>query len=140
MPQVQAVLLLLGGRVMPSTVPSVVGSRHLKSMVFEVTCEFFLIVLVLIPLFLLVFLNFQEKDAQRLSNASVRQASLNRFREKRKERCFDKKIRYDVRQEVALRYVDILCFLLHWRHSNVVICCPTKLEPSTSPHPHPLLN
>lgn len=110
MPQVQAVLLLLGGRVMPSTVPSVVGSRHLKSMVFEVTCKFFLIVLVLIPLFLLVFLNFQEKDAQRLSNASVRQASLNRFREKRKERCFDKKIRYDVRQEVALRYVDILCF------------------------------
>ncbi|RWR74131.1 GATA transcription factor 28 [Cinnamomum micranthum f. kanehirae] len=74
--KVQAVLLLLGGRVMPSTVPSVVGSRHLKSM---------------------------EKDAQRLSNASVRQASLNRFREKRKERCFDKKIRYDVRQEVALR-------------------------------------
>eukprot|EP00268_Persea_americana_P037253 TRINITY_DN36914_c0_g1_i1.p1 TRINITY_DN36914_c0_g1~~TRINITY_DN36914_c0_g1_i1.p1 ORF type:complete len:354 (-),score=64.35 TRINITY_DN36914_c0_g1_i1:690-1751(-) len=101
--KVQAVLLLLGGRVMPSTVPSVVGSRHLKSMVFEVTCKFFLIVLVLIPLFLLVFLNFQEKDAQRLSNASVRQASLNRFREKRKERCFDKKIRYDVRQEVALR-------------------------------------
>ncbi|GAB4839471.1 hypothetical protein Ancab_028994 [Ancistrocladus abbreviatus] len=32
-----------------------------------------------------------------------REASLNRFRQKRKERCFDKKIRYDVRQEVALR-------------------------------------
>ncbi|XP_020101087.1 GATA transcription factor 19-like isoform X3 [Ananas comosus] len=30
-------------------------------------------------------------------------ASLNRFREKRKERCFDKKIRYAVRKEVALR-------------------------------------
>ncbi|CAJ2652219.1 unnamed protein product [Trifolium pratense] len=34
---------------------------------------------------------------------SHRQASLNRFRQKRKERCFEKKVRYDVRQEVALR-------------------------------------
>ncbi|KAF5746764.1 GATA transcription factor 25 [Tripterygium wilfordii] len=32
-----------------------------------------------------------------------RAASLNRFRQKRKERCFDKKVRYGVRQEVALR-------------------------------------
>lgn len=32
-----------------------------------------------------------------------REASLSRFRQKRKARCFDKKIRYDVRQEVALR-------------------------------------
>ncbi|KAK2376171.1 GATA transcription factor [Trifolium repens] len=34
---------------------------------------------------------------------SHRQASLIRFRQKRKERCFEKKVRYDVRQEVALR-------------------------------------
>ncbi|KAJ8762447.1 hypothetical protein K2173_007886 [Erythroxylum novogranatense] len=32
-----------------------------------------------------------------------RAASLNRFRQKRRERCFDKKVRYGVRQEVALR-------------------------------------
>ncbi|KAK7275852.1 hypothetical protein RIF29_16978 [Crotalaria pallida] len=32
-----------------------------------------------------------------------RAASLIRFRQKRKERCFDKKVRYGVRQEVALR-------------------------------------
>ncbi|XP_027938579.1 GATA transcription factor 25 [Vigna unguiculata] len=32
-----------------------------------------------------------------------RAASLDRFRKKRKERCFDKKVRYGVRQEVALR-------------------------------------
>ncbi|XP_071711975.1 GATA transcription factor 25-like [Rutidosis leptorrhynchoides] len=32
-----------------------------------------------------------------------RAASLNRFRQKRKERCFEKKIRYNVRQEVARR-------------------------------------
>jgi hypothetical protein len=32
-----------------------------------------------------------------------RLASLTRFREKRKERCFDKKIRYSVRAEVAQR-------------------------------------
>lgn len=33
-----------------------------------------------------------------------RAASLDRFRQKRKERCYDKKVRYSVRQEVALRY------------------------------------
>ncbi|RDX74277.1 GATA transcription factor 25, partial [Mucuna pruriens] len=32
-----------------------------------------------------------------------RAASLDRFRQKRKERCYDKKVRYSVRQEVALR-------------------------------------
>ncbi|KAJ1424745.1 Zinc finger, GATA-type [Sesbania bispinosa] len=32
-----------------------------------------------------------------------RAASLIRFHQKRKERCFDKKVRYSVRQEVALR-------------------------------------
>ncbi|KAK4378560.1 hypothetical protein RND71_000422 [Anisodus tanguticus] len=36
-------------------------------------------------------------------NKPQRAASLNRFREKRKERCFDKKIRYTVRKEVAMR-------------------------------------
>lgn len=36
-------------------------------------------------------------------NQPERAASLNRFREKRKERCFDKKIRYTVRKEVAMR-------------------------------------
>ncbi|GJT78568.1 GATA transcription factor [Tanacetum coccineum] len=33
-----------------------------------------------------------------------RAASLNRFRQKRKERCFEKKIRYNVRQDVAKRF------------------------------------
>ncbi|KAE8707906.1 GATA transcription factor 25-like isoform X2 [Hibiscus syriacus] len=37
------------------------------------------------------------------SNQLHRAASLDRFRQKRKERCFDKKVRYGVRQEVALR-------------------------------------
>ncbi|XVF39661.1 hypothetical protein PTKIN_Ptkin01aG0051300 [Pterospermum kingtungense] len=36
-------------------------------------------------------------------NQPHRAASLDRFRQKRKERCFDKKVRYSVRQEVALR-------------------------------------
>ncbi|XP_073026432.1 GATA transcription factor 24-like isoform X2 [Primulina eburnea] len=39
----------------------------------------------------------------RRSSQPQRAASLNRFREKRKERCFGKKIRYNVRKEVALR-------------------------------------
>lgn len=51
-----------------------------------------------------------------------REASLLRFRQKRKERCFDKKVRYEVRQEVALRSDNYpigacilsLTFLLHY--------------------------
>jgi len=39
----------------------------------------------------------------KLPNLSRRIASLVRYREKRKERCFDKKIRYTVRKEVAER-------------------------------------
>ncbi|MBA0671346.1 hypothetical protein Goklo_024888, partial [Gossypium klotzschianum] len=41
-------------------------------------------------------------DFPRGSNQPHRAASLDRFRQKRKERCFDKKVRYSVRQEVAL--------------------------------------
>lgn len=40
------------------------------------------------------------------SSQPQRAASLNRFRQKRKERCFEKKVRYGVRQEVALRSGD----------------------------------
>ncbi|CAN4092321.1 unnamed protein product [Withania somnifera] len=64
--KVQAVLLLLGGRDIPTAVPT-------------------------------VELPFDNKPA----NISRRFASLVRFREKRKERCFDKKIRYSVRKDVA---------------------------------------
>ncbi|KAK8501072.1 hypothetical protein V6N12_000178 [Hibiscus sabdariffa] len=42
-------------------------------------------------------------DFPRGYNQPHRAASLDRFRRKRKERCFDKKVRYSVRQEVALR-------------------------------------
>ncbi|XP_022773057.1 GATA transcription factor 25-like isoform X2 [Durio zibethinus] len=42
-------------------------------------------------------------DFPRGSNQPNRAASLDRFRQKRKERCFDKKVKYSVRQEVALR-------------------------------------
>ncbi|KAH9300499.1 hypothetical protein KI387_012082, partial [Taxus chinensis] len=42
-------------------------------------------------------------DVSHRLNQPQRIASLTRFREKRKERCFDKKIRYSVRKEVAQR-------------------------------------
>ncbi|XP_022763632.1 GATA transcription factor 19-like isoform X4 [Durio zibethinus] len=75
--KVQAVLLLLGGHDASINVPS---------------SEFLL----------------QEKvkavgDSSRGSKLSRRIASLVRFREKRKERCFEKKIRYTCRKEVAQR-------------------------------------
>ncbi|GFY85910.1 similar to ZIM-LIKE 2 [Actinidia rufa] len=70
--KVQAVLLLLGGREIPTGVPS--GPNHRD-----------------------------VDDNPKRSNISRRIASLVRFREKRKERCFDKKIRYSVRKEVAQR-------------------------------------
>ncbi|XP_008775860.2 GATA transcription factor 19-like [Phoenix dactylifera] len=43
------------------------------------------------------------QDDRHTTMPAKRIASLIRFREKRKERCFDKKIRYNVRKEVALR-------------------------------------
>ncbi|XP_021300639.1 GATA transcription factor 19-like isoform X2 [Herrania umbratica] len=74
---VQAVLLLLGGRGASTNVPS---------------SEFLL----------------QEKvkvvgGSSEDSKLSRRIASLVRFREKRNERCFEKKIRYTCRKEVAQR-------------------------------------
>ncbi|XP_042508572.1 GATA transcription factor 24-like isoform X1 [Macadamia integrifolia] len=74
--KVQAVLLLLGGRDVPSSVPSTEISSQSNRVIV---------------------------DAPRRTNLSRRFASLVRFREKRKERCFDKKIRYTVRKEVAQR-------------------------------------
>ncbi|CAN1139594.1 GATA transcription factor 28 [Linum perenne] len=68
--KVQAVLLLLGGREVPSG-----ASAH--------------------PI--------TSHQATKPLNMPQRLASLLRFREKRKERNFDKKIRYTVRKEVALR-------------------------------------
>ncbi|TXG69527.1 hypothetical protein EZV62_004462 [Acer yangbiense] len=80
---VQAVLLLLGGREVPPTMPAIPINSHLNNQGLHGT-------------------------PQRLS-VPQRLASLIRFREKRKERNFDKKIRYTVRKEVALRYGICLC-------------------------------
>ncbi|KAL9263188.1 GATA transcription factor 24-like protein [Drosera capensis] len=74
--KVQAVLLLLGGCEVPSSIPTPGVATHGHRSPVE----------------------FPVKSCQ-----PQREASLNRFREKRKERCFDKKIRYTVRKEVALR-------------------------------------
>ncbi|KAK6945828.1 Zinc finger, GATA-type [Dillenia turbinata] len=73
--KVQAVLLLLGGYEVPSAVTplSAVGQNQRGL-----------------------------GDFPGRSSQPQRAASLSRFREKRKERCFDKKIRYSVRKEVAL--------------------------------------
>ncbi|XVF44872.1 hypothetical protein PTKIN_Ptkin02bG0158300 [Pterospermum kingtungense] len=74
--KVQAVLLLLGGYEIPSGIPAL-GT---------------------VPVTQRGVGDFPGRSIQ-----PHRAASLNRFREKRKERCFDKKIRYTVRKEVALR-------------------------------------
>ncbi|XWS63081.1 hypothetical protein CRYUN_Cryun06bG0066200 [Craigia yunnanensis] len=74
--KVQAVLLLLGGYEIPSGIPAL-GT---------------------VPVTQRGMGDFPGRSIQ-----PQRAASLNRFREKRKERCFDKKIRYTVRKEVALR-------------------------------------
>ncbi|XP_047938007.1 GATA transcription factor 19-like isoform X4 [Salvia hispanica] len=78
--KVEAVLLLLGGREMPTSIPS---------------SE------------LLLQINDKGVDDD-LSQPTVsrRIASLLRFREKRKERCFDKKMRYSCRKEVAQRMLQ----------------------------------
>uniref|UniRef100_A0A2P2KQS5 GATA transcription factor 24-like n=1 Tax=Rhizophora mucronata TaxID=61149 RepID=A0A2P2KQS5_RHIMU len=75
--KVQAVLLLLGGQDIPTAVPTIDEPYDRN--------------------------NRGTSDSTKRSNLSRRIASLVRFREKRKERCFDKKIRYTVRKEVAQR-------------------------------------
>ncbi|KAJ4718778.1 GATA transcription factor [Melia azedarach] len=75
--KVQAVLLLLGGREVPPTMPAIPITAQSNNRGLPGT-------------------------PQRLS-VPQRLASLIRFREKRKERNFEKKIRYTVRKEVALR-------------------------------------
>ncbi|KAL0387108.1 UNVERIFIED_CONTAM: GATA transcription factor 18 [Sesamum radiatum] len=75
--KVQAVLLLLGGQETPNSIPS--------------------------PEFLLQLNDKAVDDVSSRPTDSRRIASLERFREKRKERCFDKKIRYTCRKEVAQR-------------------------------------
>ncbi|CAH1430013.1 unnamed protein product [Lactuca virosa] len=74
--KVQSVLLLLGGYEVPTGVTSLgIPPQNQRDLA-----------------------EFPARSSQ-----SQRAASLIRFREKRKERCFDKKIRYTVRKEVALR-------------------------------------
>lgn len=74
--KVQAVLLLLGGREIPGNIPALPLAAP-NNRVMSTSPQKF--------------------------NVPQRLASLIRFREKRKERNFDKKIRYTVRKEVALR-------------------------------------
>ncbi|KAI7727972.1 hypothetical protein M8C21_002817, partial [Ambrosia artemisiifolia] len=74
--KVQAVLLLLGGYEVPTGAPTLGVPPQSQRALSE----------------------FPARSSQ-----PQRAASLSRFREKRKERCFDKKIRYTVRKEVALR-------------------------------------
>jgi len=61
-------------------------------------------------------------------NFPHRVASLMRFREKRKERNFDKKIRYSVRKEVALRLVisEVPLSLFCWTSLNLIVMCWKK--------------
>ncbi|KAL8458854.1 hypothetical protein ACS0TY_035549 [Phlomoides rotata] len=75
--KVQAVLLLLGGREVPNNIPALPASTSNNRGLSNITPP--------------------------KLNVPQRMASLIRFREKRKERNFDKKIRYTVRKEVALR-------------------------------------
>ncbi|KAH8497623.1 hypothetical protein H0E87_020057 [Populus deltoides] len=78
--KVQAVLLLLGGREVPAaSTPTVPITTHHNSN------------------------NRGLSGTPQRFSVPQRLASLIRFREKRKERNFDKKIRYTVRKEVALR-------------------------------------
>eukprot|EP00252_Welwitschia_mirabilis_P007712 TRINITY_DN1935_c0_g1_i1.p1 TRINITY_DN1935_c0_g1~~TRINITY_DN1935_c0_g1_i1.p1 ORF type:complete len:344 (+),score=62.27 TRINITY_DN1935_c0_g1_i1:549-1580(+) len=75
--KVQQVLLLLGGREMPNSMSTLpITNLHYTQGISDISSRV---------------------------NQPQRLASLTRFREKRKERNFDKKIRYTVRKEVAQR-------------------------------------
>ncbi|XP_004504860.1 GATA transcription factor 19-like [Cicer arietinum] len=78
--KVQAVLLLLGRQETPDSTPT-------SNFLVQQNCQDI----------------WGINDPSRSSKLSRRIASLVRFREKRKERCFEKKIRYTCRKEVAQR-------------------------------------
>lgn len=108
-------LLLLGGREVPANIPAIQSHQNNRVQLFSFSpqslyfnklfglyCFFFVFLL-----FTVVF-NQMLYDVSQNTSMPQRVASLMRFREKRKERNFDKKVRYTVRKEVALRY-DVLC-------------------------------
>lgn len=115
----QAVLLLLGGRELPSSSSNSAstGQEHrvllplyFPRMKLEKFCFF-------CPY--AAFMLFYQGGDTPESTAVHRLASLLRFRQKRKERCFEKKVRYGVRKEVAQRFVACLesCVLY-----KIVLC------------------
>ncbi|XP_020552859.1 GATA transcription factor 19-like isoform X2 [Sesamum indicum] len=109
--KVQAVLLLLGDQETPNSITS--------------------------PEFLLQLNDKAVDDVSSRPTDSRRIASLERFREKRKERCFEKKIRYTCRKEVAQR--------MHRKNgqfASVKDLCKASADNWVSgnitPHPEPL--
>ncbi|KAJ6908425.1 hypothetical protein NC651_018751 [Populus alba x Populus x berolinensis] len=72
--------------------------RHQQAALFELFAVFFLYILMLSN-----YMSQSAGDASQGSKLSRRVASLVRFREKRKERCFEKKVQYTCRKEVAER-------------------------------------
>ncbi|XP_016177788.1 GATA transcription factor 24 [Arachis ipaensis] len=82
--KVQAVLLLLGAQEIPRIAASSDSS-------LQQNCQQIMGI----------------NDASRGSKVSRRIESLVRFREKRKDRCFEKKIRYTCRKEVAQRWLAV---------------------------------
>lgn len=106
--QVQAVLLLLGSREIPAGVPTIdvpfdpINRVNMKWIIWRLLLLQFYVLCMCFIIYLQYFTQVVD-DTPKRSNLSRRIASLVRFREKRKERCFDKKIRYNVRKEVAQR-------------------------------------
>nr|CAD1841795.1 unnamed protein product [Ananas comosus var. bracteatus] len=94
--KVQAVLLLLGG----CEVPTGIASMALPAQQDE-----------RYSLNIRLQLTVYDDILRRTDIPAKRIASLIRFREKRKERNFDKKIRYTVRKEVALRIEEMKCLI-----------------------------
>ncbi|KAJ6991248.1 hypothetical protein NC653_019448 [Populus alba x Populus x berolinensis] len=72
--------------------------RHQQAALFELFAVLFLYILMLSN-----YMSQSAGDASQGSKLSRRVASLVRFREKRKERCFEKKVQYTCRKEVAQR-------------------------------------
>ncbi|KAK6911107.1 Zinc finger, GATA-type [Dillenia turbinata] len=102
--KVQAVLLLLGGHEVPHASPTAptTHNNRVKSCFDLDEHLFFQSSLSYLPLMNEAFKQGQYGISQQFS-VSQRLASLMRFREKRKDRNYDKKVRYTVRKEVALR-------------------------------------
>ena len=122
--QVQAVLLLLGGQELSPEVAGMALGDNANRRVWNIHDDNFFDLAFVFQLIPQSTLSYQlSNDLPRPCNNPQRLASIMRYREKRKNLCFDKKVLYEVRKDVAARYVELHPFHIVTSEFDELIKC-----------------